>query len=184
MADFALLMHVSFDPVDGFTLRVPENRLPGEDDKVPRICLSDFVHSALTSMPYGGIALRGMLDFRKAAAVLHLYTAAYAGGGGFIEPELVQSQFGVWDAIAMHEWWSVDRVPEFTHCIAVVKDATLREYRDINGNIQALVDAVQYDMVAALPENAPELYFKKRGLNVSVRSIFKYFDDYKREKCG
>ena len=44
-------LHVSFDPVKEFIPRIPEMRLPNEDDKIKRICVSDTVKHCLAALP-------------------------------------------------------------------------------------------------------------------------------------
>lgn len=65
-------IHVSFDLVDEFIPRVPKRRAPGEDDRIPRICVSDQLLNCINSMPFGPQALKDMESF-GISIVIHAY---------------------------------------------------------------------------------------------------------------
>lgn len=54
-------VHVSFDPVEKFELRIPKNRAPGEDQTIRRICcirtgkdIEKDIMKALNASPCAG----------------------------------------------------------------------------------------------------------------------------------
>lgn len=65
-------IHVSFDVVDHFKPRVPANRIPGEDEKIPRICVSDRLLSCINAMPAGPETLQIMQQLGL-PLVIHAY---------------------------------------------------------------------------------------------------------------
>ncbi|MGE4353545.1 MAG: hypothetical protein AB7D36_05625, partial [Oscillospiraceae bacterium] len=87
-----LLWHASFDPVVQLTPRIPESRSPWEDATTPRICFSENIEKALTAMPKGGNALRGMLKCReKVTPLLYAFCCdADEFPDAFIPPETVR----------------------------------------------------------------------------------------------
>lgn len=95
-------VHVSFDPVDEFVPRVPENRCPGENDSIPRICMAGDVISALNAMPGGALAAARMAAIGL-KPIVHAY---YLKGGRVLEGDAVRRL--VPDAYATGEAWFLD----------------------------------------------------------------------------
>jgi hypothetical protein len=172
-----ILHHVSFDPINEFVLRVPDTCAPQEDNKTPRVCLSEYVNTAIQAMPHGGRALRGMLLMRnKITPLLNLYVTAYDGQCGFVPPNELMKKHGVCDAVMNSEWWAIDTVPKLEHRIIKIFDANMRDGKGMDGTTGVYVDDIEYDILHELPSNAPELFFGELGC--PIRSAFKLIDDH------
>lgn len=92
-------IHASFDLVEQFIPRVPKRRAPGEDDRIPRICVSDRLLYCVNSMPFGPQALRDMESF-GISIVIHAY---YLKGDKILAPDEVAKY--VPDAECFQESW-------------------------------------------------------------------------------
>lgn len=66
------LLHVSFEPVEEFIPRIPEERHIDEDQSIPRICLSDDIRLALRAMPHAGTYIKFFLA-RKRNPIFYVY---------------------------------------------------------------------------------------------------------------
>lgn len=64
--------HISFDEVEQFVPRVPEQRAPKEDSRIPRICMTDSVLKALRSMPQTGEFLE-LVKFMNLTPIIYVY---------------------------------------------------------------------------------------------------------------
>ncbi|RKJ44875.1 hypothetical protein D7Y09_14100 [bacterium 1XD42-1] len=175
-----ILIHASFSQVKQFTPRIPENRLPGENDTIPRICFSTKLESALTSMPSGGIALKGLLKaIPQVAPVIHIYCCYMWENEHvrFIQPIDVERFFHVLDAVDRSEWWALD-TPKLHHCIIKIQKAELKDCIDQNENKNAIVEKVFYNVIRQIPSNAPERFFDQtlfpQFKKHDLRDIFAY----------
>lgn len=92
-------IHVSFDLVEQFIPRVPKRRAPGEDDRIPRICVSDRLLNCINSMPSGPQVLKDMESF-EISIVIHAY---YLKGDKILAPDEVAKY--VPDAEYFQESW-------------------------------------------------------------------------------
>ncbi len=173
-----ILYHVSFDPIEKFELRIPKNRCPNEDETVPRICFSERLNLAVSSMPQGGQALRGMLKLNKKSKkiitpILHCYMCAeWEQPGVFLPPEQIKDKVG--DAEGTREWWAI-KIPKLNHVMMQVFNAKFRDCTDKFGNKGVMVDSVDYDVIKELPKDAPELLFGGHGF--SVRKVMVVADE-------
>jgi len=173
-----LLWHVSFDPVDKFIPRVPESRASFEDSVTPRICFSEHIKDAITAMPQGGIALRGMLKCKsKITPLLYAYVCdANEHPDSFIPPEIVQGKYGVLDAEHNREWWAIAQInPKLR--ILLIEDAAFREATDSSGKKGVIVESLNHDLIKTLPKNAPVNFFGGHAISGSLRQIFAYADE-------
>jgi len=66
------MVHVSFDTVERFVPRVPQNRSDGEDDKTKRICVAPNLISALQAVPQSGTVLNAMMEIGL-PLIIHAY---------------------------------------------------------------------------------------------------------------
>lgn len=168
------LVHVSFSEVKEFRPRVPQWRAPRENGKTPRICFCTSKENCLSSMPGGGLALRGMLRLaRRITPVLHVYHCIPWENKAvrFIHPQRVQKKYQVPDAITYGEWWALD-TPAITHIIIRVQDAEMVDAIDAKGTPGVLVKRLKYEMLDSLPENSPEQFFARTDFNkYDVRTI-------------
>lgn len=65
-------IHVSFDVVDTFKPRVPKNRIKGEDNTIPRICVANRILDCINAMPSGPETLQAMQQL-KLPTIIHAY---------------------------------------------------------------------------------------------------------------
>ena len=106
------LYHLSYDPIEQFSLRVPKYRVPGEDDSVRRICLAPCIEDCINAKPGRGEIAQIALE-RKIPLVLYLYKVEMPRRNPcLIHPVSVYRDYGVSDAIHNQEYW-LTRVPEF-----------------------------------------------------------------------
>lgn len=99
--------HVSYDRVPKFVLRVPKNRLYGEDDVTPRICLSTSIEQCVNAKPFSAQALYLAREFGLAMA-LYVYTfrSEDIPEGKLLGPEGLVDL--VPDAAESNEYWLLD----------------------------------------------------------------------------
>ena len=99
--------HVSYDRVPKFVLRVPKNRLYGEDDVTPRICLSTSIEQCVNAKPFSAQALYLAREFGLAMA-LYVYTfrSEDIPEGRLLGPEGLVDL--VPDALESNEYWLLD----------------------------------------------------------------------------
>lgn len=102
-----LLYHVSYDRIPRFRLRVPQNRLYGEDGKIPRICLSTSVERCVNAKPLSAQALYQARELDLPMA-LYVYTfcSEYIPEGKLLSPEDLHGL--VPDAEDSREYWLLD----------------------------------------------------------------------------
>jgi len=114
------LLHLSYDPVENFVLRVPKNRLKGEDDKIKRICLAPTIEDAINAKPGGAISVKIAKD-RGIPLLLYVYEAVIPREL-LISPVEIFRTFNVKDAIHNQEYWATE-VPQFQEKIFVMDNA-------------------------------------------------------------
>lgn len=183
MKNDTLLVHISFEAVDSFMLRIPNERAPKEDSITPRICFSESMNLAISSMPLGGKALRGMLKGKpKISPILHVYYCLTRENENvrFVMPEQVQNQYHVEDGIACQEWWVLD-TPKLSHSVIEVFSAEFVDRIDPYGKSMVIVNNIDYDIVKNIPENAPECIVYKELPEIAdkygLRSVLSVLDD-------
>lgn len=96
-------LHVSFDPVEEFIPRIPEMRLPNEDFKVKRICVSDTIKHCLAAIP----AIEDVADSciqHNYDPIIHVYNLIPQDGSVINTKSLGEKEL-VPDAWATHEMW-------------------------------------------------------------------------------
>lgn len=169
-----ILYHVSFEPVEKFEPRIPKNRCPGEDATIPRICFSERMELAITSMPQGGEALRGMLKLKGIITpILHCYMCNdWEQPEKLLSPDMLKDRVG--DAEGTREWWAI-QVPTLKHVMLQIFDAKFKNSIDKFGNTGVVVMSIDRDVIHELPKNAPEISFA--SLNCSIRSIMAIADE-------
>lgn len=102
-----LLYHVSYDRIPRFRLRVPKNRLYGEDGTVPRICLSTSIEQCVNAKPSSAQALYQARELDLPMA-LYVYTfrSEDIPEGKLLAPEDLHGL--VPDVEDSHEYWLLD----------------------------------------------------------------------------
>lgn len=100
------LFHVSYDPIPYFTLRVPSHRLPDEDGKIPRICLSDRIERCVNAKPGQATALYLAKKFGlKVPLYVYEFDTDDIPAGALLEPQELSQLNKVADAERNHEYW-------------------------------------------------------------------------------
>lgn len=97
------LIHVSFDQISEFVPRIPNNRCPGEDAAIPRICVAPTIVDALNAIPCAGYVLNYMREL-DLPIILHAY---YLESSHVLSNDKVQKF--VPDAVATRELWVLDK---------------------------------------------------------------------------
>lgn len=69
-----MLYHVSFEDVEEFVPKIPEQQLKAEDSSIKRICFAKSIRGALTAMPESYYALKGMMKLKKIPPLIHVYS--------------------------------------------------------------------------------------------------------------
>lgn len=96
------MIHVSFDLVDKFKPRVPQQRCPGEDETIPRICAAPNILSALQAIPQAGEVIWTMYRCGL-PIIIHAY---YFKSEYALYPEQIKDKVG--DAEATGEMWLLE----------------------------------------------------------------------------
>lgn len=104
-----ILYHVSQDMLHNgiFEARIPDKKLKGEDNTIPRVCFSSSIEGCLSSMPTGGSGLEAhMDDSNNIYKIFRIDTDKY--GVKYMAPEeLIMKEF-VMDAEVTGEYWILD----------------------------------------------------------------------------
>lgn len=94
-------VHVSFEVVESFVPRIPQQVIEGKEDSVTkRICAAPDVISALNAVPEAGFAIQGM-QILNMPVIVH----AYYLSGEFVKPTTEQ----VPDQEQTGEMWLINR---------------------------------------------------------------------------
>ena len=96
------LIHVSFDLVNGFAPRISAQVCPGEDETIPRICVSPSIIKALQSIPQAG-EVRYYMEEIGVPIIIHAY---YMKSDAVLMPEQIADK--VPDALATGETWIME----------------------------------------------------------------------------
>lgn len=118
------LYHVSFDRVERFTPKVPENYSYGEDDQTPRICLSDSVVRCINARPGQAWPI---YYAKKAGIPVGFYVYQFhitdAPNAALLFPAEVAER-GVRDAVYWHEYWLLEAPTAVTETFLEVRGIT------------------------------------------------------------
>ncbi len=103
------LVHVSFDPVEAFFPRVPqEQATTGTEDKtIPRICCAPDIIHALNAMPNAGRVIKNMMGLGM-DVILHIYEFHNIAPAAIHVP----TPFEVPDVTDTQEIWITEPVSE------------------------------------------------------------------------
>lgn len=122
------MVHVSFDRVSEFVPRVPENRCPGENSTISRICVALSIEDALNAMPRAGV----LMDYMRQLGlpiILHVYHLE----GGRVMPSEEVMQY-VPDAEISHEMWLLEKPKKIYREDYEILDFETRAYTDRFGH--------------------------------------------------
>jgi len=124
------LIHISYDPISAFELRIPENRLEEEDSSINRICLAPSIEDCINAKPGRGRAIQVALE-RNIPLILYVYQAEIPCDAEYlVRPSTVCKEFHVKDAIINQEYW-VTEIPEFHESMLLVADADFTEIAEV-----------------------------------------------------
>lgn len=140
------LLHLSYDAIEKFELRVPTHRIEEEDSSVRRICLSTSIESAINAKPGRAELLKIALD-RDFALAFYLYIPE-AKEDDVIPPHILAQEYGVLDAELNHEYW-LTHVPAFQEELYLLDGA---EFEQKEGWIYPRVRSVQAHRISVLPQ--------------------------------
>lgn len=135
-------IHVSFDPISEFILKVPGNRATGEDKSITRICCIKAndnptidIMKALNASPQGGETLN-QISTLGILPILHVYEIY---SKDYLMPEEIQKY--VPDACYSGECWLMKKPKSFIHKCYEVEWFKTKEMSDAFGvEWQAVVD--------------------------------------------
>lgn len=135
------LYHVSYDKISRFVLRVPKDRLLGEDGTVPRICLSISIENCINAKPNQADAL---YLAREQGIPLAIYVYEFdtedIPEGKLVEPEVLYEKYDVLDAIDNREYWLLDDSVPFVET----------RYESVGGRFLPADDRAPYAEVLSL----------------------------------
>ena len=133
------LIHVSFDEVENFTPRVPEQRCPNEDETIPRICVAPTIRNALSAIPQAGEVIYYM-ERLYLPIVIHAY---YIESDSVLMSKEVVDK--VPDAIGTKEMW-VTKVPDVVRRVDFeLVEPVIAKRKDMNGICERVV--IGYDFL-------------------------------------
>ena len=136
------LIHVSFDEVEQFIPRIPEQICPGEDNTIPRICAAPSVIKALQAIPQAG----EVMNYMEKIGVPIIIHAYYMKSDAVLMPEQIADK--VPDAVANQEMW-ITEVPEDVRLVdyEIITPFT-KKMKNRNGTIGRFV--IGYDSLRAV----------------------------------
>ena len=129
------LIHVSFDEVEQFIPRIPEQICPGEDNTTPRICAAPSVIKALQAIPQAGEVIYYMWRI-GVPIIIHAY---YLESPSVLTPDQIADK--VPDALATGETW-ITEIPESVRRFDY-EDALDEEIREYQMDRVALATALK-----------------------------------------
>lgn len=105
------LYHVSYDRIENFVLRIPQNRLPMEDSATPRICLSTSIKRCVNAKPSQGEALYiAQEQGLRVAFYVYEFDTESIPAKNLIPPKTLKEHYGVLDAEQNEEYWIVGSI--------------------------------------------------------------------------
>ena len=175
-------VHVSFDIVDEFIPRVPENRCEGEDDTVKRICVAPDIFHAINAMPRGGESMWKMHELG-----IPLFFHAYyleAESEDIIRNEKLFTLIP--DAIFTKEAWIIGK-PKAVRRIDYILEEPI--FREIYSNDDLLHEVIGGKLKRTKKDNSWERFFLwmngnrkvPKGINIPFSLFIGNLDDEIRE---
>lgn len=135
------VIHCSFEPVDSFYLRIPEQRCPGEDETIPRICAAKTVEGALNAIPQAGEVIRRMQEL-DVQIVIHVY---YLSCNDILDTDEVSKY--VPDANRTGEVWLLKEPDAVRHEVLMLSEATIFDVEDCYGTPMCTVEGIEYTVM-------------------------------------
>lgn len=131
------LIHVSFDLVNGFAPRISAQVCPGEDETIPRICVSPSIIKALQSIPQAGEVMYYIEEI-GVPIIIHAY---YMKSDAVLMPEQIADK--VPDALATGETWIMEIPVEVRRFDYEIVNPFIIKKKDGNGTVERFL--VGYD---------------------------------------
>lgn len=124
-------IHISYDLVDHFELRIPPDRAPGEDDITPRICTAPDIRSGLAAMPGGGYTAFQMVNIGL-PVVVHAY---------YLDCEKVIDDVSdkVPDWNVTHEQWCMSEPRKVVRRDYELSDIVFQDAKDCTGKMRKYI---------------------------------------------
>ena len=147
-------IHISFDPVEKFEPKIPQNRAPEEDQTIRRICcirtgkdMKKDIMKALNASPCAGEALNRIASFGF-YPVLHVYEM---DSQDYLLPDEVQKY--VPDAYYSGECWLTKKPISFIHKCYEVTWFKTKEVSDSFGTEWQAVVALKLEKLKKTETN-------------------------------
>lgn len=120
------LVHVSFEIIDEFIPRIPKDRADGEDNTIPRICVTTDIVRAINALPNGSLVLHKMRVL-KLPTIIHVY---YLKADKVMSNEEVAKH--VPDALSSGEMWILEKPKSVYRVDYEITDMIQSEIKDCN----------------------------------------------------
>ena len=148
-------IHVSFDTVECFYPRIPETRCQGENDSIPRICVSGSIEASLNAIPQAGNVIENVQELGL-PVILHAYYLTPEEGE--ILPSEVVQQY-VPDAETTGEMWLMKAPKKVIRVDFEVTKALIQDCVDINGD--SMKEIITFDKHRTHFQDNWEIFFNR-----------------------
>lgn len=133
------MVHVSFDTVEQFIPRVPQQRCINEDSTTPRICVAPDLTSALQAIPQAGEVIYNMKRI-GVPVIIHAY---YLQCGAVLKAD----EINVPDACVTGEMWLTDAPSKVYRCDFELTDSYTVLRKDKYGTEGRMLLCARYKRV-------------------------------------
>lgn len=161
-----MMTHCSFDVVNEFVPRIPEQRCTGEDDTIERICVAPTIIDALNAIPQAGIVVENMQKLGL-PVIIHVY---YLKADKLMENSEVRKY--VPDACTTGESWILEKPYGVFRIDYEIMNCKLRHTTDSEG--QRIVNIICPEIKRVKHQSNVENFVKKYGKH--SKSLFEKFD--------
>ncbi|WP_373124781.1 hypothetical protein [Blautia producta] len=131
-------VHCSFEPVNKFWPRIPEQRCPEENDTIPRICAAKTICGALRAIPQAGEVINRMQEL-EVPIYIHAY---FFECSDIMETEDVERY--VPDAADTGEVWLLKVPDSIRHELLSLNEVSIFDTDDIFGKGMCVIEDVEY----------------------------------------
>lgn len=137
------MVHVTFDLVNEFIPRIPEQRIEGmynEDSKTARICVSGDIHKAVRAIPQ----FAQVLNYMKALELPLLIHAYYMKSESIYKPTILE----VPDVNWTDEFWILESPDKVYRRDYIITDYKTIHLKDLNGTNAEFVSTIHFKPAA------------------------------------
>ena len=137
------MVHVTFDLVNEFIPRIPEQRIEGmynEDSKTARICVSGDIHKAVRAIPQ----FAQVLNYMKALGLPLLIHAYYMKSESIYKPTILE----VPDVNWTDEFWILESPEKVYRKDYIITDYKTIHLKDLNGANAEFVSSIHFKPAA------------------------------------